>query len=144
MIAISLDTKQEIARKGRTGIAAKILEAGDETYALCLACGPSTDEDGFTRVGRPVIPRPVGGTVGEAIELAKANRFKALGTKEKQIKNKKFSGDNNGLDMSPSECIVIPLIQDCSSFEVTDTAPVVVRPSGNYGDHGSGAIFDSA
>ena len=125
------------------GVQARLLETSDDEVILCLECAPSVDEEGFTRVGRPVIPRPVGGTIGDAIELAKANRFKELESKEKKMKKKSKDKleDNNGSDMSPSDCIVLPLIQSFTFSEVTQTAEVVVRPSGNFGRHGSGALL---
>ena len=128
--------------KGK-GVPAKLVASGDAEVILCLECAPSVDEEGFTRVGRPVVPRPVGGTIGDAIELAKANRFKELESKEKKMKKKSKDKleDNNGSDMSPSDCIFLTLIQSFCFSEVTQTAEVVVRPSGNFGGHGSGALL---
>jgi hypothetical protein len=98
------------------------LENGDDApIILCLGCGPRADEEGFARVGRPVIPRPVGGTIGDAIGLAKVDRFQALENNEKKNKKNKFlSGDDNESDLGPSECIVIPLIQSCGFRGYTD------------------------
>ena len=83
---------------------------------LCFWCALGVDAEGSIRVGRPVIPRPVGGATGDAIELAKADRSKELEDKDEKMKNKKGNfelGDNNRSGMSPSECIVMPLIQSC-------------------------------
>ena len=95
--------------KGK-GVPAKLLASGDDEVILCLECAPSVDQEGFTRVGRPMTPRPVGGTIGDAIELAKANRSKELESKEKKMKQKSKAKlkDTNGSDMSPRDCINLP------------------------------------
>ncbi len=61
---------------------ARTIEGDDKpVYALSLL--ETADEEGFTRVGRPIIPRPAGATIGDAIDLAfkelqERNRYRGL------------------------------------------------------------------
>jgi len=126
------------------GVSAKVLEVDNsgDVYGLCLVCEPApprTDTDGFTRVGRAVIPRPVGGCIGDAIEVAKQNRFMALDVKNKKNKKQKLASDSNGRrDMSPSE--------NCDQLysnifpSVSRVTQSVDYSSGVQGLHGSGAF----
>ena len=72
---------------------ANLLDNGNDDVILCLGCAPQTGVAGSTRVGRQVHPvsctRPAGGATSGAIEVAKANRFRALEEKDKKLKKKK-------------------------------------------------------
>ena len=61
----------------------KLLENNSPVHVMCLTCGPETDSEGFTRVGKPKIPRPAGTSMGEIIARAfdmkkQENKYAAL------------------------------------------------------------------
>ncbi len=95
--------------------------AQDDAFALCLESESRVDAEGFTRVGRAVIPKPIGATIGDVLEKAFQNKFSPLNgidddakkkkkKKKKKKTKKRTSTDNDNekaKNMSPiNECIL--------------------------------------
>ena len=129
----------------KSKVPVKAIEDGDvaanalDIWGLCLTSEPEpkvhTCSEGFTRVGRPVIPKPIGSIMGEIIDAAFKNKFQVLSeVDDVKKKKKKQKVSNSSKDMSPSEsvCNLVPnVVFSQTAFEVDGSS------LGTQGFHGS-------
>ena len=103
----ALDQARTCPTKGKNS-PAKLLGSDDiaatslDVWGFSLTCEPVRSADGFTRVGRPAIPRPFGANTGGVMELAFQNKFGVLGNDNAPKTKKNKQQCSNSRDMGPS------------------------------------------